>query len=247
MASNKKRLNSYQKGNVVTISRSQIVADNINPRHISPANADRLKKSIKKNGLVGHLVWNKTTGHVVGGHQRLEALDTLMRTEEYDLEVLQVEMPLKDEVRLNVVLNNTDSQGEFDFSKLQSLAAEFELGLADDFGFSQEVIDINFPELTECEDSPDFIPSVPTVVASADDIAHMKEMKHEAREKLKERREEVGDYNTEAKGVLTIVFDRESAKKQWFLNHGIEEAPAVIHMNDFEQILKQENSPEIQQ
>lgn len=238
MAERKTRKNGFQKGEVVTISRSQVVADNINPRFISKANAERLKKSIRKNGLVGHLIWNRTTGHIVGGHQRLEALDTLMRTENYELEVVAVEMPLKDEVRLNVVLNNADAMGEFDYHALQSLCAEFELGLAEDFGFSQEVIDINFPELTECEDSPDFIPEAPVETASAEDIAHMKEMKKEAREKLKERREEVGDYNTEAKGIVTIVFDRESAKKQWFLDHGIEDAPSFMHMNDFEKLFK---------
>lgn len=238
MAQSKTKRNDYQKGNVVLINRSQVVADKINPRYISPANAERLKKSIKKNGLVGHLIWNKTTGHIVGGHQRLDALDTLMRTDNYDLEVLQVEMPLKDEVRLNVVLNNADAQGEFDFHALEVLSAEYDLSLSEDFGFSQEVIDINFPEITDDVESKDYVPPAPPVVASAEDIAHMKEMKHEAREKLKERREEVGDYNTEAKGILTIVFDRESAKKQFFLDRGIEDIPNVIHIYEFEKLLK---------
>lgn len=238
MAQSKTKRNDFQKGVVVKIKRTQVVADKINPRYISKENAERLKKSIKKNGLVGHLIWNKTTGHIVGGHQRLDALDTLMRTDNYELEVLQVEMPLKDEVRLNVVLNNADAQGEFDFHGLEVLSAEYDLSLSEDFGFSQEVIDINFPEITDDVDSKDYIqPSTP-VVASEEDIAHMKEIKKEAREKLKERREEVGDYNTESKGILTIVFDRESAKKQWFIDRGVEDIPNVIHIYEFEKLMK---------
>lgn len=211
--------------------------DDINPRFISAANAERLKKSIKDNGLVGHLVWNKTTGHIVGGHQRLEALDSLMRTDDYPLEVLMVELPLKQEVKLNVVLNNTDNQGEFDFSALSSLATEFGLDVAEDFGFSDEVIDIQFPAIAEIEAVGEDGPA-PEKVADADEIARMKELKKEVREKLKADRAEMGDYNTEAKGVLTIVFDRESAKKQWCIDHGLDgdNLPNVMHIYDFEKL-----------
>ena len=65
----------FQRGESRKIQRTQVVLDDYNPRYISPANAQRLKKSLKDNGLVGTLIWNKTTGHIVGGHQRLGVLD----------------------------------------------------------------------------------------------------------------------------------------------------------------------------
>lgn len=228
---------SFQKGKVVKISRGSIIPDDLNPRWISPANADRLKKSIKENGLVGHLIWNKTTGHIVGGHQRLDALDSLMRTQDYELEVVMVELPVKEEVKLNVILNNQDNQGEFDFNALNNLSKEFGLDVAVDFGFSDEVIDIQFPEIAEIAALDESGLPPPERVADADEIAKMKEMKKAAREEIKAERAETGDYNTEAKGVVTIVFDRESAKKQWFLNRGMEEPPNVMHINEFEKLL----------
>lgn len=222
-----------QKGEVVTVHRSEILADEINPRTITEDNMKRLKESIRKNGLVGHLVYNGITKHVIGGHQRLAALDSIMRTDDYTLDVLRVDMPLKDEIRLNVALNQQDSQGEFDFFKISELAQEFELDLADDFGFSKEMIDINFPEFSTClaEDVNEGSKG-----ASQEDIAKMKELKHSARVRNKEFRDEYGKPNGEAKGILTVVFDRESAKRQWFLDRGIDEPPNVIHVNEFEKL-----------
>lgn len=231
-----KRL-GLQKGEVVSVHRSEIVDDDINPRTITEDNMRRLKESIRKNGLVGHLVYNKATKHIVGGHQRLAALDSIMRTKEYVLDVLRVDMPLKDEIRLNVALNQQDSQGEFDFDMIGSLAKDFDLDLSDDFGFSADTIDVNFPEFSEppeiaaSEDS-----SEPPRMASEEDIAKMKEAKKSTRERNKEFRQEYGDFNTDAKGIITVVFDRESAKRQWFLDRGIDEPPNVIHVNELEKL-----------
>lgn len=227
-----KRL-GLQKGEVVTVHRSEIVGDDINPRTITEDNMRRLKESIRKNGLVGHLVYNKATKHIVGGHQRLAALDSIMRTEDYVLDVLQVDMPLKDEVRLNVALNQQDSQGEFDFDMIAILAKDFDLDISDDFGFSADTIDVNFPDFSANDDTP---ADEGKATASQEDIAKMKEAKKSTRERNKEFRQEYGDFNGDAKGVLTVVFDRESAKRQWFLDRGIDEPPNVIHVNEMEKL-----------
>lgn len=73
---------------MVTIKRYDVVADDLNPRTISDDNKKRLRKSIEKNGLVGHPVWNKTTGHIVGCHQRPDA--KFCRTEAYVREKLVI-------------------------------------------------------------------------------------------------------------------------------------------------------------
>lgn len=218
---------------MVTIRRSDVVADNLNPRTISDENRKRLRKSIEKNGLVGHPVWNKTTGHIVGGHQRLDALDAIMRTKDYDLEVLEVEMTLKDEIRLNVALNNQDSQGEFDLFAVSRLASDFDLDLAEDFGFSEDMIDINFPEFRTEDDHGE---ETKERTASDEEIAKLKERKKEVREKQKAFRDEYGDYNGDPKGILTVVFENESGKKQWFLDHGIDDPPTVMHIYDLEKL-----------
>ncbi len=239
MANKEKERKSFQVGRTVRIGRDQIVADEYNPRFISADNMDRLKKSIRKNGLVGTLVWNRTTGHIVGGHQRLEALDACMRTKNYELDVTEVEMPLKDEIRLNVALNNSDSQGVFDFAAIRDLSLEFGLDVAEDFGFSEESVDINFPEVAEVAAlDPEAGEAPRERVADADEIAKMKEVKKAAREELKEQRAELGDYLSEPKGILTVVFDKESAKNEWFRSRGIVEVPNVVHITELEGLLR---------
>ena len=234
---NKDRKTQLQKGENVTITRDMVVADDINPRIIPEENLKRLKKSIKKNGLVGTLIWNRKTGHIVGGHQRLAALDSLMRTENYSLDVTAVEMELKDEVALNVQLNNQDSQGEFDFVALQDLAVDFGLDVMEDFGFSKEIAELNFSELID-EIAPEM--EKEERIASEESIQAMRDRKKKVRESVKKEKEEKGDKYGEAKGFINVVFDSQSAMRQWFIDRGYEEPPTTIHVYDFEKLARKE-------
>jgi hypothetical protein len=65
-----------------TIRRSQIHGAEYNPRKIGDAERTRLRKGIKKAGLVQPLVWNRRTGTLVSGHQRLSIMDRLVEPEE---------------------------------------------------------------------------------------------------------------------------------------------------------------------
>ena len=55
-----------------------------NPRKdLKPGDAEyeKLKRSIEQFGYVEPVIWNQTTGHVVGGHQRLKVLMDMGMTE----------------------------------------------------------------------------------------------------------------------------------------------------------------------
>ena len=55
-----------------------------NPRKdLKPGDAEyeKLKRSIEQFGYVEPVIWNKTTGRVVGGHQRLKVLVDMGLTE----------------------------------------------------------------------------------------------------------------------------------------------------------------------
>lgn len=84
---------------------------------------ERLKRSLAEFNLVQPIVWNRTTGHVVGGHQRLEILKSQGVTA---VECVVVELPLEREMALNVALNNDNLAGEWDAGKLQDLLADLE-------------------------------------------------------------------------------------------------------------------------
>lgn len=126
----------FQKYETETISRSKIRNAPYNPRVMADTAKKLLRKNLKKHGLVEALVWNKRTGNLVGGHQRLEQLDALENSKDYDLTVCVVDVDEKEEATLNVQLNNPSMQGEWDLDKLANLTEDFDLDLSDDLGFT---------------------------------------------------------------------------------------------------------------
>lgn len=83
----------------------------------------RLERSLAEFDLVQPIVWNRVTGHVVGGHQRLEILKRRGATA---VECVVVELPLDREKALNVALNNDRVGGEWDIDRLTDLLAELQ-------------------------------------------------------------------------------------------------------------------------
>jgi hypothetical protein len=61
-----------------------------NPRTISDRAMEGLRNSIERFGIVQSVVWNKRTGRVVGGHQRLKIL-VEKGEEETDVAVVDVD------------------------------------------------------------------------------------------------------------------------------------------------------------
>ena len=108
------KLSKYQKFEVEVISRGEIHGADYNPRVISEDARKRLKRMLAKHGLVQPLVWNRRTGNLVSGHQRLSQLDQLERSQDYDLQVSVVDVDEREEKILNVQLNNPSMQGDWD-------------------------------------------------------------------------------------------------------------------------------------
>ena len=95
-----------------------------NPRKdLKPGDAeyDKLKRSIEQFGYVEPVIWNKTTGRVVGGHQRLKVLMDMGMTE---VDCVVVEMSEDKEKALNIALNKIS--GEWDKDKLALLIADLQ-------------------------------------------------------------------------------------------------------------------------
>jgi hypothetical protein len=111
---------------------------------MDPKAKKRLKANIAKHGLVAALTWNRRTGNLVGGHQRLEQLDSLEKNQDYELTVCVVDVDEREEAALNVQLNNPSMQGEWDFDKLAMISEDFDLDLQDDLGFTESDIDFMF-------------------------------------------------------------------------------------------------------
>ena len=81
-----------------------------NPRRIDPAAMQGLTKSLERFGDVQPIVWNKRSGQVVGGHQRLRILKSKKVSQ---ATVVVVDLDEKDARVLNVALNSPHLAGEF--------------------------------------------------------------------------------------------------------------------------------------
>ena len=147
MASNKKKSapetgeakrTRFQKFEAKEIHRSQIKNAVYNPRTITDRARKLIKDNLKSVGLIGAIIWNETTGNIVGGHQRLAALDALEGGQNYTLTVDVVQLDAKTEKEQNVFLNNPNAQGDWDLKALEKMLAE-DVNL-ENAGFSQSEI-----------------------------------------------------------------------------------------------------------
>lgn len=172
-------MSKYEKYEIQTISRKDIKKAKYNPRIMDNDNSKRLQSGIEDVGLVAPLVWNKRTGNLVGGHQRLTVLDRLEKSKDYELDVAVIDVDEKTEKKINVQLNNPSMQGDFDFDMLGELALEFENGLAD-FNFSDFDIEMMFGTNEKFQE---LLPDTPAVEAAKADIKEIKEQRKNMNEK----------------------------------------------------------------
>lgn len=107
---------------IQTIKVSQLRAAGYNPRKdLQPEDAEykKLRNSIETFGYVEPIIWNKRTGNVVGGHQRLKIL---LEHGAEDIECVVTDLDDKDEKILNVLLNKV--KGRWDIGKLTDILKE---------------------------------------------------------------------------------------------------------------------------
>jgi len=90
-----------------------------NPRQISDGEMDDLRASLRKFGFLDPVIVNRTTGRIVGGHQRVEAahLEGIKRAP-----VFYVDLDETEEKAANVALNRIS--GDWDLDALASLVSE---------------------------------------------------------------------------------------------------------------------------
>lgn len=125
---------------------TELLPADYNPRKdLKPGDTEyeKLKRSLEQFGYVEPVIWNKTTGRVVGGHQRLKVLIDLGITE---IDCVVVELDEEREKALNVALNKIS--GDWDKDKLALLisdlqGADFDVSLT---GFEPAEIDALFKD-----------------------------------------------------------------------------------------------------
>jgi HSP20 family molecular chaperone IbpA len=201
--------NELEKFTVEVINRKDIHGADYNPRKITEAAKKKLRKFLKENGLWSPLVLNKRTMTLVSGHQRLSAMDSLLRKADYDLTMSVVDVDEKTEVSGNVFMNNPSAQGEWDVLALKDLGEIFpDIDFEADMGFDPSDIEVMFGKQEK-----EIEAQIEREKAEEFTTDTFREAKKKSREKAKAENQEGGSYNlADSDYTISIVFPNNHEK-----------------------------------
>ena len=208
------------------LKRSAIRLASYNPRKISEESRKTLKRGIKKFGLVGGIVVNKRTGFtVVSGHQRLSVMDELQKynpdtkENDYRIRVDVVDMDEKSEKELNILANNPNAQGTWDYDALRELVPEIDYKDAGLTDADLNMIGCDF--LLQTEDENGIAGELESMMSEVNEqheaekaqrqleratkTAHMKEVKQQVKEAAQKQAQDMDAY-------VMLPFDTWEAK-----------------------------------
>ncbi len=205
-------LSKYIKSESVELNRSAIHFADYNPRKLSEESRKTLKRGIKKFGLVGGIVVNKRTGlTVVSGHQRLTVMDELQKFPEndYRIRVDVIDVDEKQEKELNILMNNPNAQGAWDYDALARLVPDIDYQDAGLTAADLNMIGCDFLLQTKEENSiANALEDMMAPVAEqkeAEKVAHMKEVKQQVKDAVQKQAQDMDAY-------LMLSFDTFEAK-----------------------------------
>ena len=204
------------------LNRSAIHFADYNPRKLSDESRKILKRGIKKFGLVGGIVVNKRTGlTVVSGHQRLSVMDELQKfpDNDYRIRVDVIDVDEKQEKELNILMNNPNAQGSWDYDALARLVPDIDYKDAGLTDADLNMIGCDFLLQTEEENSlagalEEMMQPVTErkeaekaarQLERAEKVAHMKDVKQQVKEQAQETAANMDAY-------LMLSFDTWEAK-----------------------------------
>lgn len=215
-------INKYFNSESLELQRSEIHFADYNPRTISDEARKSIKRGIKKYGLIGGLVVNKRTGmRLVSGHQRLSVMDELNKFPEndYTIRVDVIDVDDNQEKELNILLNNPNAQGQWDFDALRKLIPDIDYK---DAGLTEEdlnLIGVDF--MLQTEEENDLADSLDELMApvheeKAQKKEHMKQVKADVKKAAEEKAKDLDAY-------VMLSFDTFEAKSAFMQRFGYDQ------------------------
>lgn len=238
-------LSKYIKSESVELNRSAIHFAGYNPRKLSEESRKTLKRGIKKFGLVGGIVVNKRTGlTVVSGHQRLSVMDELQKfpDNDYRIRVDVIDVDEKQEKELNILMNNPNAQGSWDYDALARLVPDIDYKDAGLTDADLNMIGCDFLLQTEEENSlagalEEMMQPVTEQkeaekaarqLERAEKVAHMKDVKQQVKEQAQETAANMDAY-------LMLSFDTWEAKASFCERFGYDPYQKIIKGEVFDE------------
>jgi hypothetical protein len=68
-----------QQSETLIIHRSEINLNPVNPKRHTDEKIKLQRKNLEKRGFLGGIVWNRTTGNLIDGHRRIQAMDLIYK------------------------------------------------------------------------------------------------------------------------------------------------------------------------
>lgn len=213
-------LHKRQKFVAQQVNRWDIQLATYNPRGMNASNKAALQDEIRK-GLVSAPTWNQRTKNLVGGHQRIAALDAEAGPHEacrgkgcptchglgvnpYSLTVDMIDVDDAEEKRTNIALNNPKLQGYYDIDTLQPLLLDLrESNVSlEDMGFEvADLANMGMADPILLEMAPE-TPAALKAMDAAEEAAQIAKMKQKKRE---QRTSDRATENQEINGQVIIV------------------------------------------
>ena len=217
-----------KQSETVVIKRSQIAFAFYNPRKKNEKVVEALKKNFKKVGFLGGIQWNSTTGNLIGGHKRTEALDLIHNYDgspekDYEIKVEKIELTEKQEKEQNIFLNNKRVQGETDYRLMAELIQDIDIEEAGLETYDIEMIETLVPNFT---------------FAKNEDIVNdIKELKQETKSD-EDKKQEINDLkksikenlknNVHTASYFVVTFKTYDEKAEYLSSIGINEDDIYI-------------------
>lgn len=214
----------FQRFQMATIQRSQINEAPYNPRIMDAFAATRLRDNLKRLGLVEPLIWNKRSGNLLSGHQRLGQIDRLEKKKDYSLNLAVVDLDEKAEKEMNVFLNNQSVQGDWDLPKLKAMLEGVDLERT---GFTRFDVQLVFEDSGM---SPFFAENAAQAAVVADGERTFGSYADERADRAKKRRERAygGDPNFDPEFFAVITFDSDQQRAELFALLNIDPPPSAV-------------------
>ncbi|MCK0201355.1 DNA methylase [Ornithobacterium rhinotracheale] len=240
--------NKIKQSETRVIKRSEITPAPYNPRTITDEARKALKKNIKKNGIIGGMVWNEETTNLVSGHQKLSIADEVNKynpttgENDYDIKVEVINVDLKTEKELNIFFNSKSVQGEMNYAKLAVLLPDIDVDLAglDDVDLS--LIDLELPKDVNIE-----IPTFEPQAEKKEEAQQLQEEEdaedqasyEERKAKIKEIKSQVNEGAiVEGEPYLILSFDGYENKMFFLERFGLDDTK-FIKGEEFAEMLDQ--------
>lgn len=169
----------YQKFETKEVERSEIKEHPDNPRKISDSAKKKLNAGLNKYGLLEALMINKSTMHLLSGHQRLAWLDKKHKDrKDYKITVNIVNIPEKEELTLIALMNQENAMGEWDADILGKVIKSGKLNYKT-AGFDDESLALIVPEF-------DFTPTEKRARKEID-IIELKKMRRKGNQNVQDK------------------------------------------------------------